>query len=734
MKKIYILSLFCLFFKEAKAQDNKKFELSAQDISLNEKAKGFFDFEVVSASRTEESSKKAPATIRVITEEEIRLRGYRSLLDVLKEAGGFKIDDLVVEEWRVNSTMSGISGNQNIIILQDGVRISSPTNEPIPIAENYPLNHVKQIEIIYGPASALYGADALAGIINIITRNSDKTNTAEASVAMGDNNYQNFNLFLSKKFAPDVQLSIGGQYFFDKQPNMPNYYPQDYDLSGMQTGSFKTNFGTMQPKAPFTNSYEAPLNAYALFAKLKIKEFKVSFFKNYSGNSSALGNSPQNAIYNKDVLFGHHVGSLDMSYTKNLEKVSLVSSLQGSWYEIDPKSNFRNLFVDLEPAYKYGASYMIKFDQQLLWQANSKTNVMLGFTYEKFKSEPKTADLQDPVDPNREISGFYIGTAIPMKFFQVAYSNIGTFAQVQYSPSPNLHFTLGSRFDYNSRFGGVFNPRLGMVWQPNKNTSIKALYGKAFMAPPPYYAYSSYGSLKSNDGGKTYSSGFFHLPNPNLQPINLQKFELFASRIIQENISIGVNMYYQTLTGLFSNQDDAKTTKLYNNQFLGWKVDYLEVTVNQGNQSVWGLSLLLDYVKNFKDGKLNAFLNADYIDGNVEVVKGEVLPLPIISPFQLKTGFSVVWKNFSFSPRLIWQGTQRLPNLDADKKNRQTAPSYAVLNIMTRYTYKNLALFVDIRNATDTRYRNIPVSDGAYFMGGIPQAPIRFIGGIEFRF
>jgi len=57
-----------------------------------------------------------------------------------------------------------------------------------------------------------------------------------------------------------------------------------------------------------------------------------------------------------------------------------------------------------------------------------------------------------------------------------------------------------------------------------------------------------------------------------------------------------------------------------------------------------------------------------------------------------------------------------------------------VLNIMTRYTYKNLALFVDIRNATDTRYRNIPVSEGAYFTGGIPQAPIRFIGGIEFRF
>src|SRR5688572_23688401 len=136
----------------------------------------------------------------VITEEQIQIRGYRSLLDVLMDMPDIKIDDKVYSLSRNRITMRGIEGQEKLIIMLDGVRISSPTNESLPIMENYPVHLAKQIEIIYGPASALYGADAFTGIINIITKKAEYTTSkSEASYSMGDHGLYNGSLFTSHK-------------------------------------------------------------------------------------------------------------------------------------------------------------------------------------------------------------------------------------------------------------------------------------------------------------------------------------------------------------------------------------------------------------------------------------------------------------------------------------------------------------------------------------------------------
>ena len=113
--------------------------------------------------------------LEVITQEQIRTRGYKSVLDVLKDLPGIHISQNTLERSYNNVTSRGISGNNRFLILLDGVRIDSPSTDNLPMAENYPLYHASQVEVLFGPASAIYGADAFAGVINLITATAETT-------------------------------------------------------------------------------------------------------------------------------------------------------------------------------------------------------------------------------------------------------------------------------------------------------------------------------------------------------------------------------------------------------------------------------------------------------------------------------------------------------------------------------------------------------------------------------
>ncbi|MEP7170990.1 MAG: TonB-dependent receptor plug domain-containing protein, partial [Bacteroidota bacterium] len=136
---------------------------NTEELSLKE----LLNVKVTTASKTSEELEKAPATAIVITQEQIKTRGYQSLLDVMYDLPDIKVDDKVYSGVRNNFVLRGTPGQDKFIILLDGNRISSPIDEALPIMENYPVNLAEQIEVVYGPASALYGANAVSGVINI---------------------------------------------------------------------------------------------------------------------------------------------------------------------------------------------------------------------------------------------------------------------------------------------------------------------------------------------------------------------------------------------------------------------------------------------------------------------------------------------------------------------------------------------------------------------------------------
>jgi outer membrane receptor protein involved in Fe transport len=741
---VFCICNFAVFAQ--KADSIGLFTSSVQEILSKEVREeisllSLFNVDITTASRKAEKLGKAPATIIVVTEEQIRTRHYQSLIDVLQDIPEFKIEKKSDPESVNVPIVRGIRGSQSFAILLDGVKISSPTAESVPILENYPVHIAKQIEIVFGPASALYGADAVAGVINIISKEAEKKGFhAHLTSNYGTYNTTNHTLLVSSRLAERTTLSISGQYFYDQSPNMSELYPNNpyFSLESHKTGTFNSRFGKITPKAKVNPVFEMPYMAYNFNANLNIKDFSLTFFRNYAQNPSALGYTTNNAVYNKDVFFGQSITMGAISGKHRLGKTFLLSSqMTGSTYELSPESNYRNVFVGMEQGYKYGYGSMLKWQEQLDFDLGQKLHIVVGGTYERFFSMPKGFDMIAPVDTKQDIKGFLTGSAssfqpegIPIPIAKVGYLNLGGYAQAQYSPSSKVTITAGLRYDHNSRFGGSLNPRLGVVYSPADKTTIKAMYGRAFFAPSPYTSFQQFGSFTAIDSIKRYRAGFLQLPNPNLQPFTSNAYEIGIKQFIGNNFSLNLYTHYTQLNNLFALGSDKDNTNIYNGQFLGYPVDYIQVTFNEGQQNNYGGTLQIDYFYKFQKGNIGFYAAASYLDGTTETntSKGfKTVEIASISTLMGKVGVEGRYGKFYGSIRASIFNAQRL-GLFEDNNNPYTRKT------MAGYTLVNTSFGCDISKTFNTFFLISNMLNEQYLTGeGMLQSPIRFTGGVSVK-
>ncbi|MDX1904415.1 MAG: TonB-dependent receptor [Thermonemataceae bacterium] len=739
-------------------------EIEVEDL-LKSKAQNdeFEDVSIITTSRTsEQKSSKAPGTVYVVTAEQIQKRGYTSLAELLQDVPNVKIDNLSDPRWNNNVIIRGVTGsnanaNDKFILLIDGVRANSPTNDIIPVIENYPIHFAKQVEIVFGPASALYGADAFAGVINIITKSADDLKRNEASAMLGAYNYYLGNIALGRKVNDKLSYTLAAQYMYDQQPQMSKFYPEEYKTmeSNLASGTFNTIFGPI--KADVNPVYsQTPLSAYAIHANVRYGDFSFSFFKNKSVNPSTFALNPDNGVYNAGSFFGHSVTMGNITYNKTLGKLQLNSFLVGSWYNLDPESTFRNVYTNLQPAYLFSKGEMLKAEQIAAYKLNERINFTAGATFEYFFSNPRGHDLQYPIY-NRTQRPIILGSNLPNNPLgieadipELYYTNLGGFAQAEFGFAEKLFLTLGGRFDNSSRYGSTLNPRFGLVFEANKSLIFKLLSGRAYLAPSPLASFDQFGTFFSTDNGTTYQSFFFRLPSPNLKPQTIQTFE-FSGTYSEKKFRATLNAFYSISEGLFDYGADATNGNLYNGTYKGWPVAFIEVAINRGRQNSFGGSLQLEYRSNFgKNNKLNSYISASYVGGSVEISDNNAtqkVELPAVAPLILKAGIDLDLGKFSISPRVIYVNEQHsyAPSQE-NKDKRQRLGGYALLNLQANYKLSNyFTLFLQGRNMLDQRYYgvNLGASPEATLGGGAaqaeiskgaPQNPIRIMGGFNIKF
>lgn len=698
------------------------------------------NIKVTTASRTPEAMSDAPARVQVITAAQIQRRGYRSLSDVLKDLSDFKVDLAGNWDFPAELTVQGVRGAARVILLLDGIRVSSPTNEPLPIVANYPVHTARQIEIVYGPSSALYGADAFSAVINIITKGVEEAPVLTVTSSVGASGLYDQTASYVTALGANASLVVAGQLVSDRQPDLSRSYPADFNgMQAQRSGTFPTIFGLMTPDRPVSPEYRIPLSAHSLQATLRAGGFQFTLFENRSHLPSTAGvYTPDNVVYN-DVAFNQNeLFVVAGTYTRAVGRATSTSTVTVSRHELNPHSGYWDVYSNMRRSYKYAYGSMMAVDQEVSWKPTSALAVAVGGTVQRFFAIPQTADLNAPVQ-SQNSPGTILGTNIVDDFVKLRYANTGAFAQIRYAMRPRLALTLGGRADYNTRYGATFNPRLGIVANPTTSTTLKLLYGTAYLAPSPYQSYSHYGSFISADAGATFSSQYWHLPNPDLKPQLKQTIEGSVIQRLGPNLSVWASAFSSWLDHLISASD---ATQAYAGSYHGWPVDYIDFPVNQGRETTYGGTFRVEAMKSFAPGRqVTARAGLSVADGRIWTEDEGMGSLPIgaMVPVQMRAGVDLDWDRWQLAPRLTTVGAQRLlaTTPGGDGSVRRTLDGYSTvdLNIRRRNVFAHMDAFVTIENLSDRRYRSI--NERAYTNAeefvGIPQNPRRITVGIEFR-
>jgi outer membrane cobalamin receptor len=695
--------------------------------------------QITTASRESEGLAVAPARVQVVTAAQIERRGYRSIVDVLKDLVDFKVDLAGDPDFPAQLAVQGTPGASLVVLLLDGVRVSSPTNEPLPMMANYPVHNARQVEIVYGPASALYGADAFSAVINIISKDVSESPGLAVETSVGQFGLYNQTASYGMRLGTSATLMLSGQFLYDRQPDLSRFYPDAYgDMQGLRTGVFNTIFGPVTSSQPVSAEYHIPLSAHSLRARFQSGGLDVSLFQSQERASTASPNLPDDAVYNAAGFETNDLFVASGTYTRTLRRVTSTSTLMFSRHELDPQSGYRNLFTNMDRSFKYAYGSMTKAEQQFSWKPTPSIAMTTGGTFERFFSIPQGADLAAPIQ-SQDGPGTIFNTNIPDAFVKLHYTNTGGYAQMAYTMTPRVVVTLGARGDYSSRYGGTFNPRVGVVARPSQRTTLKVLYGTAFLAPSPYQAYSHFGSFASSDGGKTFTSDYWHLPNPDLKPQQKRTIEVNLLQTLGHSLQFSGAVFYSRFSHLIQTYEDNGTV---GGTYLGWPVGYIDHTVNEGRSVAYGTTFGFDYLRQLGSARrLEAHAAASLADGRQwlhDDATDVSVPSGAMAPVQLRFGADLDWDRWRVAPRLSVVGAQRvLATADIDgSPERRTIPGFATVDLSVRRTlFRTFGAFLTIENALDRRYRTI--NPYAYTnlqeLIGVPQNPRRVSVGFSLR-
>ncbi|MCS6904108.1 MAG: TonB-dependent receptor [Bacteroidia bacterium] len=692
---------------------------------------------VVTASRLAQKQSEAPANIYIITAEQIRNRGYFNLLDILGDIVEYKTEQYGNSTNFNDITTRGIRGQLMFIILLNGIRISSPTNENLPIVENFPIRSAKQIEIVTSPASSVYGADAIAGVINIITYKPEELNSLQATIYGGLYNQWGGNIMAGKKWG-NLGIFLSGHYHYDELPNFSKFYPDRYQgLESLKTGSFYTAFGPMTPRTPVSPEYGHLLAAYNLQGIVTYGDISLTIHRNYTRFPSSIYYTPNNAVYNSNAFIAPSVTMGSMAFTRNFGRLYNFTNLTYSEYYISPYSNYRNLYSGMEPGYKFGMGNMFQLEQQNAYNFSSRISLGWGFSFQNFFAMPRGDDLDRVIDPNKSIQANINGTPFPATFYTMRYSNTGAYTQIIYKPFSKWVLTAGARFDYNTRYRSLFNPRVGMVYLPSKNTNLKLFYGAAFLAPPPWRVFEHYGTFfPIDDSAKVWKSAFWQLPNTNLGPVTAHCVDFIVKQKLSD-LNIYFSVYHIWLANLFFRVSDAEYTQIYNGQYQGKPVDYIQVNINGGEQRNYGGTLGIEWQKKLvRKNELRLSSALGYVEGQ-QIFDGTIIEIPYISTLQYRAIAEWFSPKFSVVARVIAMNAQRTV-ATTDKGDRHlTLPGYWVLHLSAGYQiFPYLRLGVHLVNVTDQRYYNVQeeaLVDRSTHLG-MPQNPFRIVFSVDYNF
>jgi len=705
----FVVSLFLLALWSSNCAYAQEITLDKEEL-LNIPLAQLLDLHVVGASRFKELKSDAPATMIIITADQIQERGYHDLSDILKDIPGVDFVDNA-RGYGEYYTIKGIEGNDRFLVMIDGKKINPPSGTFLSIGNSISISFAYQVEVIFGPASVIYGADAYSGIINIISKPASEKFSLKARYGLGSYFSHDLDLEASGQISDNLSVFASARIFSSRGPD---FREQDTIFSIID-----------RYHSPQRPEFEQPVNDHTFYFRTKYKNISLSYFQQGFDEGNALGVNPNGFIYNRENRWkiSNSIWSLDYQKEFN-ENTALSLSIDNIYSSIDPRTQWYKWFgtYNIDSAvsqYMTGRDNSIRSSINLNHRINEKFKFQSGIEVESTNSIPPYAN-------NQVLKNFakFEGqdAALIKKELSLTEQRVAGLAQFTYKPSKIIQFILGDRFDYSTRYKGVFNSRSGIILEPTKKTRIKMLYGTAFQAPSLFLLYEQFG----DPWLVMYSSDDYHsiVPNWNLEPQKIYTTEILVRQEITDNLEVNCNIYHSHLTNLISRIvfSDSVYNKFYStpeNPLFSTGIVNANIgkqTINGAIISVTGRAKSLSYEASYS--YTNAFSDVD----------GVHFPVSRVAKHKLMG--RLTWTNnyFLLSPRIRIVGKINNENKIAFPDGLQPGYTQIDLYIRSREFFKTINFYGNFYNILNSH-----IEHGGLYKQDFGYLPTIIQDGFNFR-
>ncbi|MEZ4266198.1 MAG: TonB-dependent receptor [Myxococcota bacterium] len=693
---------------------------------------------VVTASKRPEATSQAPATTVVVTRDEIRLRGYAFLRDVLHDLPGMETTETYFSEFGTLVPVRGVVGNNKIIVLIDGVRVNPPGGEPMMFRSDISVRDAEQVEVIYGPGSTLYGQDAISAVINIRTAEARDDHWLEVGSAGGwPLRYEGW-VSANKRF-DRLKVFASTHVFRAKLTDLSKAWEREWNTTYRPTAETKTE-GPGTDRGLTDDRWDFGFTG--LF-RIEYDNARLQVWHRQSQRSSSEGLDGGFAKI-EDARWGDMSTVVEARHKAALtEKVSLTSTLVFNRYEIDPKSRYvfeaseTEWFAD---DWKYGIGIGATLEEQVVWSLGDRGSITGGLVVSHFDIQPK-ATIPGGADRSSDVTSqggnleYFVGADGSRERFTVArasnivYQSIGGYVEAAIDIIPALRVIAGLRIDYDTRIDEFpISPRVALVLQPRKELALKAIFTQAWVAPPPYFSHNVF-----------FNGASINTSNAKLEPERARSFELGFSWT-DAKFELGLSLYYNQQENLLVTGDqqldvNIVSDAIYTTETGGTPI-LLTHSANSGESmafggelrgrlnpakalSLWGSYSIVEFQTKRKDG------GATHTSG-----------LPGISRHNLRLGATVspvaerLFISGSFSLRSTPENIPEFASGQARTTLRGAIKTPWELRLHVLFSpIEALDLYLDLRNLTNHRY-----ALGGLIGNAVPQEGFSGTLGLRWRY
>lgn len=469
-----------------------------EELSLEE----LMQIRIVGASKYEQPQQEVAAAVSVITRNDIRIYGWRTLGEALASLPG--IHTTYDRQYTYLGTRGfGLPGdfNTRVLISINGNRINDATYDQGPIGREFPLDLdlIERIEFIPGPGSAIYGQNAMLGVVNIVTRKGSDVNGIELAGSYNtlQSTFQD-RVTMGKTFSNGLDALVSFTGIQSKGQNLFFDFG-DTGVSGVARGQDGED-----TKQFYAQLRQGPL-AFDFIYGNRRKDIPTAA---YLSDPLVPGQFERDLHLRTQIQYNDHF----LNDTLNV----LGRVFLGQFRYHSPATYDGEKTLATGPSDWHGAEI------RLVSTAISNHKLMLGVEYQNNTRIQQTNQIFTHPEDSVNILSSVLRT--------------GVYFQDEWQIADTLIATAGLRYDYNGWIGSRLSPRGALIWQATSKTTVKALYGRAHRAPNSYE--------------RDLDDGISQMANPDLSSEAIDTVELISDYRVTESMNLRASLYHWNMRNL----------------------------------------------------------------------------------------------------------------------------------------------------------------------------------------